>query len=254
MAILEMNYKSASLKRYVKVKIVLPFENSDFSYDEKGTRYKTLVLLHGYTENEDIWINESPIVREARHRKLAVLMPAGENSFYHDYDVLNGKYETFIGEELLEICRNNFPLSEKKEDTYIACSSMGGYGAMHIGLKHSETFSKIVSFSGGFLKYIDEDTRNLLRASDPGTYDRIYDLFDKEAREDSLEGLLERKTEQKILLLCGKKDPLILVNRRMEEYLKENEIDHIYKEGEGAHDFDYWSSELPYVLDYLLEE
>ena len=40
-----------------------------------------------------------------------------------------------------------FPLSDKREDTFIGGLSMGGFGAMRNGLKYADTFGRIVALS-----------------------------------------------------------------------------------------------------------
>ena len=44
-----------------------------------------------------------------------------------------------------------FPLSNKREDTFIGGLSMGGYGAMRNGIKYNNTFGYILSLSGAFV-------------------------------------------------------------------------------------------------------
>ena len=44
-----------------------------------------------------------------------------------------------------------FPLSHKREDTYIGGLSMGGYGAIRNGLKYHDTFGAIVALSSALI-------------------------------------------------------------------------------------------------------
>lgn len=44
-------------------------------------------------------------------------------------------YGDFIGRELVELTRKIFPLSHKREDTFIGGLSMGGYGAIPNGIE-----------------------------------------------------------------------------------------------------------------------
>lgn len=75
-----------------------------------------------------------------RGKNLAVVMPAGENAFYIDQPEMGTMHGKFIGEELVDITRRMFPLSRKREDTYIGGLSMGGFGALRNGLKYHDTF------------------------------------------------------------------------------------------------------------------
>ena len=76
-------------------------------------------------------------------------MPAGENSFYVDDEARGHLYGEFIGCELVEHTRQLFHLSEKREDTFIAGLSMGGYGAIRNGLKYHQTFQSYCRFIFG---------------------------------------------------------------------------------------------------------
>ncbi|MCI9552974.1 MAG: hypothetical protein HFE94_05505 [Acutalibacter sp.] len=98
--------------------------------------YPTLYLLHGLTENSSAWLQNTRIKMWAEEKGLAVVMPSGENSFYLDISVKDGglgDFGAYIGEELVKVTREMFPLSHKREETYIAGLSMGGYGACRNG-------------------------------------------------------------------------------------------------------------------------
>lgn len=74
---------------------------------------------------EGDWQRFTRIEDYARNHNLAVVMPYGENSFYRDTDA--GKdYETYITQELPQVIQWMFPVSKKREDTFIGGLSMGG--------------------------------------------------------------------------------------------------------------------------------
>lgn len=97
------------------------------------------------------WLTGSLIQELALKYNLAVVMPAGENSFY-----LNGKgtgrgYETFTAVELPAYCQKTFGLSDKPEDNFIGGLSMGGFGAIHTALKYPEYFGKMFGLSSALI-------------------------------------------------------------------------------------------------------
>ena len=49
---------------------------------------------------------------------------------------------------LAMLARSFFPLSEKREENFVAGLSMGGYGAIKLGLRKSEAFAAAASLSG----------------------------------------------------------------------------------------------------------
>ena len=53
--------------------------------------------------------------------------------------------------ELIEFTRTVFPISRERRDTTIGGLSMGGYGAIRNGLKHSDVFGNIIAFSSALL-------------------------------------------------------------------------------------------------------
>ena len=69
-----------------------------------------------------------------------------------DSDLSGDYYARFIGQELVEFTRATFNPSTRREDTYIAGLSMGGFGALVNGLRNMDTFSHIAAFSAALIK------------------------------------------------------------------------------------------------------
>ena len=158
MAIITTRYNSMCLGGPVSFTAVIPFEdfgmfpNFNPNPYENQEPLRTLYLLHGISGDEKDWLYGSRIARFAEENHIAVIMPDGNNNFYVDNWPAE-RWGEFIGRELVEVTRNLFPLSRKREDTYIGGLSMGGYGAIRNGLKYSDTFSKIVALSSALITY-----------------------------------------------------------------------------------------------------
>ena len=149
MALIQVNYVSAALQRTVPLQVILPIDK--MTPDGKlppEKKFKTLYLLHGFLGNYTDWVSGTRIQRWAEEKDLCVVMPSGDNAFYVDRPATGNCYGQFIGEELVEVTRRMFPLSRKREDTFIGGLSMGGFGAMRNGLKYHDTFGAVISFSG----------------------------------------------------------------------------------------------------------
>ena len=107
---------------------------------------KTLILLHGLSDNWAAWMHRTSLLRYAESFDIAVLAPEVQRSFY--MDMRNGPaYYTYITEELPELAAKQFNISVAPEDLMIAGLSMGGYGALACGLSHPERFMGIGAFS-----------------------------------------------------------------------------------------------------------
>ena len=253
MALIQFSYVSSVLLRSVTVQVVLPVDK----IDPKGAylplkKYKTLYLLHGLLGSHVDWVSGTRIQRWAEERDLAVVMPAGENSFYLDRPGFHTEYGKWIGQELVEITRRMFPLSDKREDTFIGGLSMGGFGALRNGLKYSDTFSNIISLSPALHLF-------------EGAPEQVCGLLGKpveqweEVKNSDVNPrwLLEQLGERKprVYLACGTKDELLPGSRLYRALMEKAGVEVCYTEDEGGHEWDYWDRHIRLALDWLpLEE
>lgn len=264
MAFIQMNMLSKSLMRTVPVNVILPADKMVFPGMpvREDKPYKTLYLLHGVFGNYTDWVCGTRIQRYAEENDLAVVMPSGDNAFYVDQPAANNFYGKFIGEELIELTRKMFPLSRKREDTFIGGLSMGGYGAMRNGLKYSDTFGYIVALSAAL--HVEEMAAR--------TEDGCFFIESKryaEACFGDLTKLLESdknpkyivkqltsagKPLPKIFMACGDKDSLLGPNREMAAFLEEHGADVTFEVGPGAHEWDFWDTYIKKAIDWLPTE
>ncbi|MCJ8008293.1 alpha/beta hydrolase [Lederbergia wuyishanensis] len=261
MAVIQVNFMSKTLGRSVPMNVILPVDKMTFPgmpvRAEKP--YKTLYLLHGVLGNYTDWVTGTNIVRWAMERDLAVVMPSGDNMFYVDNPwTVTNQYGEFIGKELVDITRKMFPLSEKKEDTYIAGLSMGGYGALRNGLKYHDTFGCIAALSSALIiDGIENTTNDGPFFATRGYLEGCFGDLTKVAESDmNPKWLANKLVEDKvnipdIYLACGKEDSLLEANQDFRNYLKNLDIEVTYEEGPGGHDWDYWGQYIKRVLEWL---
>jgi len=264
MALIQMNMLSKRLMRTVPVNVILPVDKMVFPGMpvREDKPYKTLYLLHGVFGNYTDWVCGSRIQRFAEEHDLVVVMPSGDNAFYVDQPAGNNFYGAFIGSELVELTRKMFPLSHKREDTFIGGLSMGGYGALRNGLKYSDTFGCIISLSGAL--HLEEMAAR--------TKDEPFFLESKsyaEACFGDLSGLLnsdkdprwlvkelkkEGKALPKIYMACGDQDHLLPVNQDMADFLKKQGADVTFEIGPGSHEWDFWDTYIKKAIEWLPTE
>ena len=108
---------------------------------EKGRRDIPVIwLLHGGCGIESDWVRYTSAERYAMERGYALIMPCVGISRYCNM-LQGGNYYDYIVSELPEVCHRFFPsLSTKREKNYIAGLSLGGSGAISIGLHNPEHF------------------------------------------------------------------------------------------------------------------
>lgn len=261
MALIQVNFMSKSLMRTVPVNVILPVDKLTFPGmpEREEKPFKTLYLLHGVFGNYTDWVSGTNIQRWAEEKDLAVVMPSGDNMFYVDQKESNNYYGEFIGKELVEITRKMFPLSHKKEDTFIAGLSMGGYGAIRNGLKYHDTFGYIAGLSSAMvIEGIEKRTNDTPVFLESRSYaeSAFGDLSKVKESDMNPEWLVNKLRAEdiempKIFLACGTGDSLLEANRRMRDYMTAAGVDLTYEEGSGAHEWDFWNRYIKKVIDWL---
>ncbi len=249
MALIQFTYVSNVLLRSVTVQMILPADKvaPDGSYLPLK-KYKTLYLLHGLLGSHVDWVSGTRIQRWAEERDLAVVMPAGENSFYLDRPGFHTDYGKFIGEELIEITRRMFPLSDKREDTFIGGLSMGGFGALRNGLKYADTFSRIIALSPA-LHLFEGGPQPVCQLLGKGE-EQWQQIQNSEVNP---RWLLAHYAGEKpgVYLACGKQDDLLPGAQLYKELLTNAGFALHYVEDEGGHEWDYWDRHIRLALQWL---
>lgn len=253
----EINFFSESLGMRATMSVILPQrELIERPRTGRKPKYRTLYLLHGHSDDHTAWQRWTSIERYVEGMNLAVVMPSVHLSFYTDM-VHGGKYWQFISEEVPAIARELFPLSARREDNFVAGLSMGGYGAMKLGLTHPDRFAAAASLSGAV------DIREVVRAHGQpedeawlagmrnvfGNLGKVagsrHDLF-KLAKETAGGSPLPR-----LYLCCGTEDFLYEDNLRFRDHVLSLPYDLTYEEGPGGHTWDFWDRMIQNVLAWL---
>lgn len=253
MALMQLEFKSKALKRTVTANVILPVEKF------RGP-YPTLYLLHGLTDNYNGWLSYTRIRLWAESTGLAVVMPSGENSFYMDILVKDGclgDFGEYVGRELVDVTREMFPLSHKREETFLGGLSMGGFGTCRNALKYCDTFGKAAILSGAlhFYEYPVEwvetegntigEVRNFGNLEETRNTDRNPRHLISEVQSDPA------KQFPAFYVACGLQDVLLEANRSITKALSDAGADVTYEEGPGFHDWVFWDEYIQHVLKWL---
>jgi len=148
-ATLEGNLEGNALER--EVMVVLPP-----SYGEDPTRhYPVVYYLHGFAiSGRDFYdymqVPTAVAENAAAGREFIVVVPdtltAMGGSMYSN-SVTTGNFRDFIATDLVAYIDANYRTIPERASRGLAGHSMGGYGAMRIGMKYSETFSAMYAMS-----------------------------------------------------------------------------------------------------------
>ncbi|HEV8245089.1 MAG TPA: alpha/beta hydrolase family protein [Polyangiaceae bacterium] len=212
-------------------------------------RYPTLFLLHGLSDDETIWLRRTSIERYVAPLGLAVVMPNVHRSFY--VNMAHGpRYWDFVSDELVRKARGFFPLSSRRDDTFVAGLSMGGYGSLLLGLRKPEQFAAAASLSGAC-----EAGQVPERAG--AEHDLVFGRENQvrgselDPRHLASELAASDRPRPKLYQCCGTSDFLYAENVRFRDHVRALPFDHTYEEGPGEHEWGYWDTMIQRVLRWL---
>jgi endo-1,4-beta-xylanase len=229
--VVHKGYYSQSMKTEVGYNIYLPR-----GYETGSQRYPVVYWLHGRNNTESS--NGYPLhylveaVAAGKHPPMIVVFPNGgsQTNYCDSYD---GKYmgETTVIKELIPYIDQNYRTIASRENRAIQGMSMGGFGAMRLGVKYPDLFSSIVAFAGGY-RFPDEmDTAH---QSFKEMFNNDVEIF----RSNHPETWARRNLDQirgkvVIQMYVGNQDPGLKGNHRMHAVLDELKIPHGYQEFDG---------------------
>ncbi len=241
-----------SLNGYVDVNLYLPVGTEYEDMVKPGEKFQTLWILHGYAGNFMEWPQYSAIEKLAMLNKFAVVSVDGDNSFYNDMP--NGdSYYTYITEELPAFLRKHFPLSDKREDNFIAGLSMGGYGASKIGFSNPDKYCAVGIFSSGPADILNNPFEGMLDMShnfkegdlEPGKTNDIWGNFLK---------LKDSGYPMPLIYdACGKQDFAHKWYEEFKEFVEKNGMSDCvtFEDWDGVHDWTFWDTAVHKFVDLL---
>ncbi|BBE16008.1 endo-1,4-beta-xylanase A precursor [Aquipluma nitroreducens] len=207
----------------------------------KDKKYPVLYLLHGIGGDEKEWFkNGHPEVildnlyAENKLEPMIVVFPNGRamkddratgNIMAPDKVQAFATFEQDLIKDLIPFIEKSYPVFKDREHRAIAGLSMGGGQSLNFGLGNLDKFAWV----GGF-------------SSAPNT----------KKPEELVPDPVKAKELLKLLWIsCGDKDGLIPFSRRTHDYLKANNVPHIYYVDHGYHDFKVWKNSL-YMFSQLI--
>jgi putative tributyrin esterase len=256
MILTDVNFFSETLGLRCTMGVILPQRTLTEAQGGRKPKYRTLYLLHGYSDDHTAWQRWTSIERYVEGMNLAVVMPAVHLSCYTDM-VHGGKYWQFISEEVPAVVRDLYPLSSARADNFVAGLSMGGYGAFKLALTHPERFAAAVSLSGGvdicavFKPNNDPNNQAWLEQM----RNIFGDLSKVSSSNNDLFALVEKvaqgKIKPKLYQCCGTEDFLYADNLRFRDFVSTLPLDLTYAEGPGEHNWAFWDNMIQKVLAWL---
>jgi S-formylglutathione hydrolase FrmB len=220
-----MEFFSNGLGKGAGYNVILP--------DEGEGPFPVLIQLHGLTDDSNTWIQRSNIVRHVAEYPFVVVFPDGGTSAYLNWKdagrLGRQNYEDLIINDISAHVKRHFHVTDGP--WAIGGLSMGGFGAMRLGLKYADRFASIWAHSS---KLIWGEAYDIGLLKEP----HDVDVF----RHAERVATLDRKPV--ISFDCGVDDELIGENRAFRDHLERIGLEHHYAEHSGGHTWDYWDDHV----------
>lgn len=147
MSLLHYCFESEYLAGATTVDVILPDSRprgtTAADFYRSGKKFKVLWLLHGTAGDSTDWVRRTNIELYAEELGIAVVMPSALNSNYSNWKdfMLGYRMYDYLTEELMPLVYGWLPISDKREDNFIAGLSMGGRGAIKYAANRPELFA-----------------------------------------------------------------------------------------------------------------
>ena len=143
-------------------------------------KYPVLYFLHGLFEDETRWSSRGQtdqimnrMIAEGKIGEFVVAVPFGGTSFYTNLRDGSEKWEDVIVTEFVPIIESAYRVNASRLTRGISGTSMGGYGALKIAMKHPDLFGSASAHSAVLLEDL-----SAAKVSG-GRLQRLQALFDR---------------------------------------------------------------------------
>lgn len=215
------------------------------------TNPPVVLLLHGKSGTGSSFYDHTDVIAFSEKYGVITIAPSVENSYYTNM-AWGERYFDYLSKEVPFMVNQTLNITMDKVNSYVLGYSMGGYGAMKLGLTYPERFRGMASLSGS-LRSVSEN-RELMKSSKRYDLELCYGVknLGEDAHND-LYSLIDRIIEEgkeipELYLYCGEEDRLMDYNLRFKEYLEKMNIPHIFVKDEGSHEFKYWNKQMEYYF------
>ena len=215
---------------------MLVYTPAGYSADRK---YSVLYLLHGIGADSGQWpywcnanIVIDNLIADGKLQPMIMVFPncdakrtvdnpmseGIEDGRRGGYEGYGKPFENDLLKDIIPYIESHYSVYTDRDHRALAGLSMGGGQSLNFGLAHLDTFAWV----GGF-------------SSAPNT---------KPAAELVPDPALAKEQLKLLYLSCGNKDGLIRISQNVHNYLKEQNVPHIWHVDSHGHDAETWSKNL----------
>ncbi|WP_162339976.1 alpha/beta hydrolase [Cyclobacterium salsum] len=136
-------------------------------YEQSEERYPVIYYLHGFTWSDSLMVSDDKFdklldkaIVLKKIKPVIVVMPDQHTLYrgsWYTNSTLTGKWADFTGQDLVAYIDKNFRTIPNKDSRGVAGHSMGGQGALKMGMLFSDVFSVVYALSPATLSAVSED-------------------------------------------------------------------------------------------------
>ncbi len=259
----DLKVHSRILGQDVAYSIILPYD-----YYSSSKNYPVVYMLHGIGGDHTSWMEYGNVARVMANmpvEEAIIVSPDGYDSYYSNTYDGKLRYESFFLEELIPTVDKGFRTFANREGRSIMGFSMGGFGALTLALKHTDTFSAVAALSASIRTDEQYMTEGPQKEWD-WQWGRIFGGVGKTGKDrltayyrqcNPTDILSKIDTSQlrglRMMIDIGDKETKLAVsNNELHEVLVNRHIDHEWQVRPGGHDFMCWNAALPKALCLFL--
>lgn len=252
--------KSSILGQEVAYTVYLPA-----GYEADTRTYPVVYLLHGYSDNDNAWVQFGEVnltadkaIAEREIPPMIIVMPDAKITWYMNDYKGKTRYEDMFFQEFIPFIDAQYRTKASKEFRGIAGLSMGGFGTLLYSFKHPDVFAACAAFSAAV--YTDDDVMERLQRSDYGFIDIVGPAKDGKVPEYWLQNSVfnfiatkDKKEIEKVRFYidCGDDDFLYKGNALLHIALRDKNIAHEFRIRNGAHNWQYWRGNILEGLKFI---
>ena len=231
-------------------------------YETSQRKYPVLYLLHGGGDDQTGWVQFGEVlgitdkaIREGIATPMVIVMPdANTTRRGYSNDATNTwRYEDFFFQELMPFIEKTYRVKTEKRFRAIAGLSMGGDGTFTYALHHPELFTAACPLSAGTGPANLDSTRARLKRDNKNISEDDISAFYKRQSVLELVNNMPDSSKKAVrwYIDCGDDDFLFEGNSLVHIAMKKKQIPHEFRIRDGAHNWTYWRTALPEVLQFV---
>jgi len=254
-----LSLKSKILNMDRKYAIYLPPD-----YETSQRSYPVLYLLHGGGDDQTGWVQFGEVqnitdkaIRDGVSTALIIVMPdanTGRRGFFNDIKG-DWRYEDFFFQELMPFIEKTYRTKNEKRYRAVSGLSMGGGGSFMYALHRPDLFSSAcpLSASTGPINLAEAKTAFSRNAANTVLTDTVINAYYNRHSALALINSMADSIKKSVrwYIDCGDDDFLYEGNSLVHIAMRKKEIPHEFRVRDGGHNWTYWRTSLPTVLEFV---